>query len=84
MIYASAFLAAFIGVALKAMQQLNVMRGRYWLVPAFSYGLAVAEVVIIGQVAKDQGSLGWLMFWIGTGGWMGCYLSMFIDRRMDK
>jgi predicted HAD superfamily phosphohydrolase len=78
----AAFAAAFVGVSLKAFQQLNVVRGRYGLVPLFSYGLAGAEVFIISQVATSGENMAGLIAAIGTGGWMGCFVSMWIDRRI--
>lgn len=82
MTYLAAFAAAFVGVALKAFQQTNVIHGRFAYVPFFSYGLAFAEVLIISQVATNNGSMAGLIAAIGTGGWMGCMLSMIIDRRI--
>lgn len=78
----AAFAAAFVGVSLKAFQQLNVVRGRFWWVPPVSYGLACAEVFIISQVATSGENMAGLIAAIGTGGWMGCFVSMWIDRRI--
>lgn len=80
MIYLGAFLAAFVGVGLKAAQQLNVVHEKFALIPFFSYGLAISEVLIIASVVHDRSPL--IVFCIGTGGWMGCWLSMFIHRRV--
>lgn len=82
MIYLAAFAASFVMVALKSTQQLSVVRGRYAWVPPVSYGMAACEVFIISQVATNSGNIWMLIAAIGTGGWMGCFLSMTIDRRM--
>lgn len=79
-LYALSFLAAYIGVALKAFQQLSVMHDRMLWVPPVSYGMALSEVLIIHAVAEY--GIGWIIFWIGTGGWMGALSSMWLHRRL--
>ena len=81
-LYLTAFAAAFIGVALKAFQQLSVVHNRFMWVPPVSYGMAFSEVVIIHSVSNAGGDIGLLIAWIGTGGWMGALSSMWLHRKM--
>jgi hypothetical protein len=78
--YAMAFIASFVGVGLKAAQQLNVVHHKVWWIPPISYGMAVSEVLIISSVA-DHG-FGMIAFWIGTGAWMGAITSMCLHKRL--
>lgn len=76
----AAFATTYIYVALKALQQLNVVHGdRAWVVP-LSMGMAACEVFTIGVAARD--GWGWLVFWIGLGGGLGCLSSMWLHKRI--
>ena len=82
MIYVLAFSASFIFVALKAFQQLNVMKSKYlWVVPT-SMAMAVCEVLLIVKAAE----YGWglIVLPIGLGGGTGCLLSMKIHSIISK
>lgn len=82
MTHLAAFAAAYVMVALKSTQQISVIRGRWWWVPPVSYGMAACEIIIISQVATNGESMAGLIAAIGTGGWLGCFTSMWIDRRV--
>lgn len=83
MTYLLAFLGSFVYVAFKASQQVSVVTQRWSWVPVGSYGMAACEILIVSSIASHAENMLLLWFCLGTGGWMGCYLSMFIDRRMN-
>lgn len=78
-VYALAFLATFVFVFLKAIQQLNVVRSNYvWIVPT-SFAMAVCEVYTV-VVAADRG-WGLIVVPIGLGGGLGCVLAVYLHGR---
>lgn len=79
MLYLLAFGASFCFVFLKAGQQLNVMRGYYWMIMPFSYGMAATETIVIFNVAKE--GFGWIVVAIGTGAGLGAMLAMYLHER---
>ena len=94
------FLSWFIFVFVKAFQQRNVNFLNYWWVPPFSYLMAITQVFVIGVVsvkANNGASLEtphemWLFIlsvWpivlvIGTAGWLGSTLAMYLHNRYIK
>jgi len=83
MVYATAFGAMVLFVALKAFQQLNVVHDQYkWVLPV-SIGMGFCEVYIIAQVATQGFGL-WLALAIGLGGAVGAMFSMWLHKRMRK
>jgi len=70
---------AFTFVALKCFQQLNVVNYKWFWVPPVSYSLAWADVYIVHQIATYGPSAG-LVFSLGTGGFIGCLLSMALHK----
>lgn len=77
------FLAAFLFIFLKAFQQLNVVHYKYLLVIPTSFLMAICEVYVIANVAK-QGYQWPLIVAVGLGGGMGCVCSMWVHRNMEK
>ncbi|KKK82291.1 hypothetical protein LCGC14_2804860 [marine sediment metagenome] len=93
-------LSWFIFVFVKAFQQRNVNFLNYWWVPPFSYLMAITQVLVIGVVsvrankgaALDSPNEIWLFFldvWplvfvIGTAGWLGSTLAMFLHNKYIK
>lgn len=74
----SALIAAFSIVFLRAMQQQNVIHGRYSWAAATSYLIAIAEVGVVLVVVKK----GWpAVPWVGTGGAIGVTLAMLTHRK---
>jgi len=79
MSFALAFLASFVFVGLKALQQLNVVHHKvYWVVPV-SFAMAVCEVFVVVQSARS--GWGWIVLPIGLGSGLGCLLAMAIHKR---
>ena len=94
------FLSWFLFVFVKAFQQRNVNFLNYWWVPPFSYLMAATQVVVIGVVSvKANNGVPlespheiWLFFlnvWpivfvIGTAGWLGSTLAMFLHNKYIK
>lgn len=76
----AAFLAAFIFVALKAFQQLNVATYQYRLVIPTSMLMALCEVYVIAQVAAS--GFGWIVLWIGAGSGLGCVFAMWLHKKV--
>lgn len=74
----SALLASFSIVFLRAIQQQNVIHGRYQFAAFTSYLMAIAEVGVVLIVVKT----GWpAVPWVGTGGALGVTLAMWSHRR---
>lgn len=83
MIYLSLFVISFCGVSVRAFQQLNVAHKRYfWIVPT-SYLFGVFEVLLIANVANYQ-NLFMTVLALGTGGWAGCYFSLFVNGKLKQ
>lgn len=74
----NALFAAFSIVFLRAMQQQNVIHGRYKWAAMTSYLIAIAEVGVVLVVVKK----GWpAVPWVGTGGAIGVTLAMLTHRK---
>jgi NAD/NADP transhydrogenase beta subunit len=75
-IYAVAFAASFIFIALKSWQQLNVVRQAYaWILPT-SMCMALCEVYVVAQVASQ--GFGWIVIAIGLGGGLGSTTATYV------
>ena len=81
MIYLTLFLTSLCLVAIRAFQQLNVFHSRYLLIIPTSYCFAVAEVLLISKVVNYE-SLWLTVLAIGTGSFLGCFLSLFINGKL--
>lgn len=85
--YLSAGAASLLYIALKAMQQRQVMAAQYWRMPPLSYAMAFCEVFITGSVAHTIATGGGLLelsllaFSIGTGGSAGSILGTWLHAR---
>ena len=74
----SALIASFSIVFLRAMQQQNVIHGRYKSDALTSYLIALAEVGVVLIVVQK----GWpAVPWVGTGGAIGVVLAMYVHRK---
>lgn len=83
------FAVSFVKVAARSFQQLNVVHGRFFTVVPVSYVMAFSEIFVTGYGAAQivdgnytQAAMVGLVY--GTGGWMGCWLSMWADKKMVK
>jgi hypothetical protein len=86
MIFLTAALVSFIYIALKAIQQRQVMAAQYWRMPIVSFAMAFCEVFIVGNVAvKAVGdshlSLMLLACAIGAGGGLGSVIGTWLHAR---
>lgn len=71
-------LASFCLVALRAIQQQNVIHRYYWWAAGTSYAIAIADIALILYVVKT----GWeSAVWIGTGGALGVTFAMYVHQR---
>lgn len=52
MIYGLVFVVQFVYIALKALQQRQVMAAEYWKMPLVSMAMAFCEVFIVANVAS--------------------------------
>ena len=73
--------ATFLLVFLKAWQQQNVIHGYYKWAALTSYGLAIAEVLVVVGIV-EYGLIA--VAYIGTGGAIGVTLSMWLHRQVSK
>lgn len=80
--YAIAFLASFIFIFLKAFQQLNVVHRQFLLVVPTSMAMATCEVAVIALVARQ--GWGWIVFFTGLGGGLGCVVAMYFHTFTQK
>lgn len=77
--YLLAFAASFVYVALKSLQQLNVVHRKYlWIIPV-SFGMAALEVFVVASVAQQ--GWGWLVFWVGLGSGLGSLVATWAHSR---
>lgn len=74
------FFAAILNYCLRAIQQLNVVRGQKWLVTPTSMAIAIFEVLVITQVSRD-GTL-WSAIPLGLGGGIGCLIAMWLHEKL--
>ena len=76
--YLIAFCVSFVYVALKAMQQQNVVFGEYiWVMPV-SVLMALCEVTIIVLIVRNT----WLVALpIGIGAGLGAMIAMYAHKR---
>ena len=73
-----AMIATFFMVFMRAIQQQNVIHGRYKLAMATSYMIAVTEVaVVLSVVSIGRHAIPWM----GTGGALGVVAAMYVHRR---
>lgn len=73
--------ASFCLIALRAIQQQNVIHRYYWWAAGTSYAIAVADIALILYVVKT----GWdSVVWIGTGGALGVTFAMYFHQRYIK
>lgn len=87
MIYFSLLAFSFFTVSIRAFQQINVTHGHWRRIPPTSYLFALGDILVVTgivNVTTDGGSLWLAAFAMGTGGWLGCFASMFLTRRLNK
>ena len=77
----AAFGASFLFTALKALQQLNVVRGSYALIIPTSLALAAFQVFVIATIAAQ--GWGWIVLAIGVGAGLGAMLAMYLHPRIQ-
>lgn len=78
--YASAFIASFLAVCLKSLQQQNVTKKLYhWIMP-ISLCMAVTEVLTVAFISKH--GFGWLVLCIGIGSGLGAIVGVYIHDKI--
>lgn len=73
--------ATFFLVFLRAWQQQNVVHGYYWWAAGTSYGLALADALVVLGVVRE--GLAAVPF-VGTGGALGVVSAMLLHRRLQR
>jgi hypothetical protein len=90
-LYLSLFGATLALVATRAFQQLNVFKHRWLLIPPTSYIFATTElwlflnVVGVATILGEEPSFQVVLYAgvaMGTGGWMGCFLAMWLQGKL--
>ena len=87
MIYLTLFAITFGGVAIRAFQQINVAHGHRRRIPVTSYLYATFDVMFFSQmlfVIMNGGNLFLVIVASGTGGWTGCFASMWLTEHLNK
>lgn len=82
------FCTTYLFVFAKAMQQLNVARDKWALVPVFSYMMAYMEYLGLGigiadVIANGYSRILFIGFAAGTGGWLGSWTGMWLHKRLS-
>ncbi len=87
MTYLLLFLFTFGNVAVRAFQQINVTHGHWKRIPPTSYAFAMFDALVITSIVNVAATGGSLLFAIvamGTGGWMGCFFSMWLSHHLNR
>lgn len=66
----------------KAFQQINVQGDHYWWVPPVSYMMGLCEVTVMLWIVRENTI--WAFVPMGTGGWMGSWLAMYLHKRFVR
>jgi len=72
--------ATFARVFCRAIQQKNVIGGHYYAVIPVSYVMGALEIWIVTVIVVEGFSL-LLVLSIGTGGWIGAVLAMYLHNK---
>ena len=70
--------AAFCLVALRSIQQQNVIHRYFFWAAGTSYAIAFADIALILYVVKVGWSAAW---WIGSGGALGVTFAMYVHKK---
>ncbi len=77
----AAFGASFLFTALKAFQQLNVVRENFKLIIPTSVAMAGCQVFVIANIAQQ--GWGWIVLPIGVGAGIGAVMAMFFHPKIE-
>lgn len=77
-VIALSVVVSFVYIFLKAMQQLNVMHGNYWLVTPMSIGINICEATILLLIVRADSI--WLGAINGCGAGLGAMLAMTVHK----
>ena len=86
MIYLSLLAFSFCNVSVRAFQQINVTHGHWHRIPPTSYLFSLADILVvlgIVDIGVNGGSVWLAAFAMGTGGWAGCFASMYLQRWLN-
>jgi hypothetical protein len=78
---------SFFNVAVRAFQQINVTHGHWKRIPPTSYLFALGDILVIMGIVDislmEDGSILLAALAMGTGGWAGCFFSMWLSIRLE-
>lgn len=85
MIWLKLWVLSFLLVAVRAFQQKNVMGDHYWRIIPTSYLFAGADLLTLylGLTQLPHAPL-LTIFAMGSGGWMGCWASLYLHRKIGR
>ena len=81
MIFIAAFAASYLFIALKALQQRQVIHDDYLYIIPTSMAMAACEVFVVHNIAVQGWSFG-LVFSIGIGSGLGCLSAMVFHKHV--
>lgn len=81
-VFLAAFFASYLFIALKALQQLQVVHGEYLRILPTSLAMAACEVFVISNVAAT--GWGWIVWPVGLGSGLGCMTAMWLHGKWRK
>ena len=86
--YIQLFGASLLLVSCKSFQQENVIHRKWKLIPPTSYIFAFAELLLLsggyGVITAGGVAILYGAIWMGTGAWMGCFLSMWVHELLSS
>jgi hypothetical protein len=87
MTYLVLYAVVYGAVAVRSFQQINVTHYHWGRIPITSYVFGLFEVMMYANmidIVLQGKSLILAVLAMGTGGWTGCFTSMYIAERMGK
>lgn len=84
-IWIGLFFVNMVSVSLRVWQQLNVMQSEYLAIVPTSYGMAAMLVLTtlgVLSLGKDVPNQMVGILCIGTGGWIGSWMSIYLHARI--
>ena len=82
MTYVALFFSSLVVIAMRAFQQLNVQHHRYMWVPPVTAMMTVCEVLTVTGIIKASSLYAAIP--LTFGGVLGCWLSMWLHKRMRE
>lgn len=79
------FLISICLVGIRSFQQKNVMHDKYFTIVPTSYLFALCDITLVYHGLQSYViSIPMTVLCVGTGAWMGCWLSIFTHKRLHR